>query len=335
VDSWLVYNLTSGKVHATDHTNASRTALLNLNTLDWDDDLLNLFGIPRSAMPQIFSSGDSFGLCSAIPALDGVPIVSAIGDSHAALVGHGCFRPGTIKATYGTGSSLMALTSGLVKESNELARTIAWSMKDYPHFALEGNIAMTGSAVQWVGDFLGLENPTEDTVALADTVSDAAGLIFVPGMVGLGAPYWDYSARGMVSNLERSHTAAHLARASIDAIAYQVADVFFAMEKTADIELPALFADGAATRNNTLMQLQADLLLRPVHRSNNEELSAVGAARLGGVTLGWWDSVDDFEDPLESVQTFLPQMTAQERNRRYHSWRHAVRRVRLSEVEIS
>jgi glycerol kinase len=335
VDSWLIYNLTSGKVHATDHTNASRTALLNLSTLDWDDDLLNLFSIPRLAMPQIFSSSGSFGVCSGIPALDGVPIVSTIGDSHAALVGQRCFRPGTIKATYGTGSSLMAVTSALVKESDTLARTIAWSIKDYPHFALEGNIAMTGSAVRWVGDFLGLANPTEDAVALADTVSDAAGVIFVPAMVGLGAPYWDYSARGMVSNLERSHTAAHLARASIDAIAYQVADVFFAMEKATNIELPALFADGAATRNNTLMQSQADLLFRPVHRSNNEELSALGAARLGGVTLGWWGSVDDFEGPLESVQTFMPELTVQERNRRYDSWRHAVRRVRLSEVDVS
>jgi len=335
VDSWLVYNLTQGKVHATDHTNASRTALLSLNTLDWDDDLLDLFGIPRPAMPQIRSSSGLFGLCSAIPELNGVPIVSAIGDSHAAVLGHGHFSPGTIKATYGTGSSLMALTSGLVAESDALARTIAWSVNDCPHFALEGNIAMTGSAVQWVGTFLGLSNPTEAAVALADTVPDAGGVIFVPAMVGLGAPYWDYRARGMIANLERSHTAAHLARAAIEAIAYQVADVFYAMEQTTGMELPALFTDGAASRNSGLMQLQADLLLRPIYRSNNEELSALGAALLGGVALGWWDSVEDFGELATSVQTFMPRLTVQERDRRYDSWRHAVGRVRSNEVVVS
>jgi glycerol kinase len=336
IDSWIVYNLTRGEVHATDHSNASRTALLNLNTLTWDEDLLNFFGIPLSAMPAILPSKGLLGHCTAFPDLAGIPIVSAIGDSHAALVGHGRYEPGVTKATYGTGSSLMTLTSGLPPETGKLARTIAWSAEpNRVQCALEGNISMTGSAVQWVGEFLGLPKPVEDAVALAETVADAGGVIFVPAMVGLGAPYWDHNARGTIANLERFHTAAHLARAAVDAIAYQVADVFFAMEASVSVHLPAILVDGGASRNDALMQMQADLLQRPVYRSDDEELSALGAAWLGGMTLGWWKSFDDLTPLSKHARTFEPKWPAKKRDRMYSGWQQAVGRARLVDEELA
>jgi glycerol kinase len=329
VDAWLLYNLTGGKAHATDHTNASRTALLSLATLNWDLVLSDLFGIPLAALPAVCPSSGNFGTCAAIPELAGVPIVAMIGDSHAALVGHGRYQPGTVKATYGTGSSLMMLTPELVTEAKQLARTVAWSTEGDAHFALEGNIAMSGAAVQWVGEFLGLAHPIEDAVALAATAPDAAGLILVPAMVGLGAPYWDSAARGLVTNIERSHTAAHLARAALDAIAFQVADVLEAMEDAAHVKLPVLLADGGATRNDALMQMQADALGRPAHRSTQEDLSARGTALLGGLALGWWRSLDELAALPKSVQPFEPRRTQADRERMRDAWRLAVDRARL------
>ena len=329
VDSWLLYNLTEGKAHATDHTNASRTALLNLGTLEWDDALLNVFEVPRRALPEVRSSSGIFGACAAIPELDGVPIVAMIGDSHAALMGHSSYKPGTVKATYGTGSSLMMLTPSLSAEGKQLARTIAWSAADGARFALEGNIAMSGAAVQWVGEFLGLANPIHDAAVLAATVPDSAGLILVPAMVGLGAPHWDPGARGLLTNIERSHTAAHVARAAVDAIAFQVADVLDAMEDVAGVKLPILLADGGATRNSALMQFQADIVGRPVHCSEEEDLSARGAVLLGGLALGWWHTPDELAELPKTVRQFEPEMDSAERERLRDSWALAVRRTRL------
>jgi len=329
VDSWLCYNLTAGDVHATDHTNASRTALLSLESLSWNAELLEAFQIPIAALPEVRPSSGGFGNCAGIPELEGVPIVAMIGDSHAALAGHGCYLPGTVKATYGTGSSLMMLTPGLVAEAENLARTVAWSAADGAHFALEGNIAMSGAAVQWVGEFLGLAHPIEDAATLAMTVTDAGGLVFVPAMVGLGAPHWDSAARGLMTNVERSHTGAHLARAAIDAIALQVADVLEAMEEAAKVKLPVLLADGGATRNDTLMQMQADMIGRPVHRSQREDLSALGAAFLGGLALGWWRDAEELAALPQSTQKFEPRMDARERERLRGMWKLAVRRARL------
>jgi glycerol kinase len=329
VDAWLLYNLTGGRVHATDHTNASRTALLSLATLGWDPALCDLFGIPPAALPAVRPSSGNFGSCAAIPELAGVPIVAMIGDSHAALVGHGRYQPGTVKATYGTGSSLMMLTPGLVTEAKLLARTVAWSAAGGAHFALEGNIAMSGAAVQWVGEFLGLAHPIDDAAALAATVPDAAGLILVPAMVGLGAPYWDSAVRGIMTNVERTHTAAHLARAAIDAIAFQVADVLEAMEDAARVKLPVLLADGGATRNDSLMQMQADVLDRPVDRSTQEDLSARGAALLGGLALGWWRSLDELAALPKSAQTFAPRRSPADREQLRGAWRLAIERARL------
>ena len=329
VDSWLLYNLTAGETHATDHTNASRTALLNLANFEWHQALLNLFQIPQRALPELRRSSGGFGKCTAIPELAGVPVVATIGDSHAALVGHGQYAAGTVKATYGTGSSLMMLTPGLVPEGLGLARTVAWSAADGAHFALEGNIAMSGAAVQWVGEFLGLPRPIEEAAALANTVPDAAGLILVPAMVGLGAPHWDAAARGVACNMERSHTAAHLAHAAVDAIAFQVADVLEAMEDAAGVKLPVLLADGGAARNDALMQKQANILGRPVHRCTEGDLSARGAAMLGGLALGWWRSLEELAALPKSAQVFEPQMRAADRERLRDAWRLAVRRARL------
>jgi glycerol kinase len=331
VDSWLLYKLSGGRAHATDHTNASRTALLSLSALGWDDALLSIFDIPRSALPEVKPSSGIFAECTAIPGLAGVPVASMIGDSHAALAGHGCYEAGTVKATYGTGSSLMMLTPELVVETRLLARTVAWSARGDVRFALEGNIAMSGAAVQWVGEFLGLAHPAEDAAALAETVPDAAGMMLVPAMVGLGAPHWDSSARGLVANLERSHSAAHLARAAVDAIAFQVADVLEAMEAAAGVDLPVLLADGGATRNSALMQMQADILGRPVHRSTQEDLSARGAAMLAGMALGWWKSPAQLAALPKDAEDFEPRMSAARRDELRDCWRLAVRRARLRE----
>lgn len=329
VDAWLLYNLTDGRAHATDFTNASRVALLNLETLDWDNELLKLFGVPRRALPKLAASSSMFGECTALPELAGVPIVSMIGDSHAAVVGHGCYEPGAVKATYGTGSSLMMLTPGLTAEVKNLARTIAWSLPGKTQFALEGNIAMSGAAVHWVGEFLGLANPAEGAAALAETVPDAGGVVLVPAMVGLGAPYWDSTARGLIANLERAHTGAHLARASLDAIAMQVADVLAAMESAAGVRLPVLLADGGATRNRTLMQTQADVLNRRVQRSAQEELSARGAALLGGLALGWWHSMEEIASLPSENEYFEPKMDETHRAHLRQRWGLAIARARM------
>jgi glycerol kinase len=325
VDSWLLFKLTNGRLHMTDTTNASRTGLLDLRLLQWSPELTKLFAIPLASLATIVSSSQYCGTIQSIPELTGVPIVAAIGDSHGALAGHGSFGSGTVKATYGTGSSLMTLTETLVDDTPQLARTVAWSIGERTQFALEGNIFMSGSALQWVGEFLGLEQPAEDAAKLAETVTDSAGVYFVPAMVGLGAPYWDAAARGIVCGLGRVHTAAHLARAAIEAICYQVSDVLLAMERSMNIQVQELQADGGATRNRSLMQSQADILGRPVVRACDEELSALGAAYLGGIALGWWTSMQSVSKLARTSETFSPSMPQTTRDLRYREWQEAVR----------
>jgi len=325
VDSWLLYHLTGGTHHVCDHSNAARTQLLNLHTSIWDPDLLAIFGIPIAALPTLHASTGRFADCT-LPGLAGIPILAALGDSHAALAGHGSTAPGTIKATYGTGSSLMTLTSGLTSNpASQLSQTIAWSTACCTNYALEGNINMTGSAIQWLGEFLALANPVEDAVALAASVPDSGGVHFIPAMSGLGAPHWDSAARGTIAGLTRTSTRAHLARAAVDCIAFQVRDVFDAMQHESGIALPALHADGGATRNDALMQFQAGILGRPVHRSTTEDLSALGAARLAGLALGWWPSLESLS---HATTTFTPQMSGSEREARYSAWQHAVQQAR-------
>ncbi|HET7102590.1 MAG TPA: FGGY family carbohydrate kinase [Terracidiphilus sp.] len=328
VDSWLIYRLTGGAAHATDITNASRTGLLGLSDCSWDPELLAMFGIPLESLPSLKPSSGYFGACTKVPGLEQAPICAAIGDSHAALFGHGQFTPGTVKATYGTGSSLMAITSTLAGETSSLARTIAWSALGTIQYALEGNIAMTGSAVQWLGEFLGFDEPSKSIVELSSRVADAAGVYFVPAMAGLGAPYWDADARGAITGLDRSHTRAHLARAALDAIAYQVADVLFEVESVSGLKSKELLADGGATRNSNLMQFQAHIVNRPVLRSRTEELSAVGAAWLAGLELKWWKSLAEIEALREECDRFNPGMTEDTRKKLYTGWQSAVASAR-------
>lgn len=333
VDSWLLFNLTGGRVHATDLTNASRVALLNLECLDWDEDLLRLFGILRESLPALHASSSVFGECSVIQELAGVPVVAVIGDSHGALVGHGLYEPGTVKATYGTGSSLMMLTAELPNAQKSLSRTIAWSLPGKVQYALEGNIAMSGAALHWVGDFLGLPHPAEDAAALAETVTSSAGMVLIPAMVGLGAPHWDPAARGLIANIERTHTGAHLARAALEAIAMQVADVLEAMEATAGSGEPVLLADGGATKNQTLMQTQANFLKRRVRRSAETELSARGAAVLGGLTIGWWRDMGAIASLPADGDWFVPELGEAERGILRRQWCAAVAQTRLHTSE--
>jgi len=329
VDTWLVHKLTGGRAHTTDLTNASRTGLLHLAELQWDSEILNLFGIPLDALPELQSSSHLFGYCEALTELAGVPIMSAIGDSHAAMFGHARYAPGTVKATYGTGSSLMALTPVLADDTSMLARTIAWSIAGSTQYAVEGNIPMTGSAIQWLGEFFGFTNPTNDLVNLASTVENSAGVFFVPAMVGLGAPYWDSEARGAISGLGRHHTSAHLARAALESIAFQIADVFFTMEAVSDLRFNELRTDGGATRNASLMQFQADILGRPVLRALNEELSAIGAAWLSGIALGWWKSPSDLEPLASASDRFEPALDPAKRELLHKGWKEAVLGVRV------
>jgi glycerol kinase len=328
IDSWLIWNLTGGKIFACDASNASRTQLFNLQIGDWDSGLLQLFGVPRVALPKIKDSSGLFGECSGIAGLEGVPILSAMGDSHAALAGHGAYAPGTVKATYGTGSSVMTLLPKFRLPQSGVATTVAWQLHGQPRFALEGNISMTGSAVQWVGEFLGMPDPVSDTVNLAATVEDSAGVYFVPAMVGLGAPYWDTEARGVLMGLGRSSRAAHMARAAIEAIAFQIRDVFDVMESEAGCALPVLYADGGGTRNDWLMQFQTDMLGRPVLRSQQEELSALGAAWMAGLALGWWQSPIELENLRGNSTQFVPKMVDTQREQHYAAWKDAVARTR-------
>lgn len=328
VDSWVLWNLTGGAVHACDMTNASRTQLFNIRRLAWEDELLEIFGIPAAALPEVKPSSAIYGECVRLGNLPaGAPIASLIGDSHAALFGHAAFRPGSVKATYGTGSSLMTLTGAPVDSAGGLSTTIAWARGQAAEYALEGNISVTGGAVQWFGEFLGRAEPAASVAALAEEVPDTGGVYFVPAFVGLGAPHWNDGARGLITGLTRGIRAAHVARAALEAIAYQVRDVFDLMEAESGRELPALLADGGASQNDTLMQFQADILGRPVVRSSSAELSAVGAAWLAGLASGVWTSLEELENLPRPVRRFEPRMPASQRNILYEGWRRAVARA--------
>jgi glycerol kinase len=330
VDSWVLWNLTGGRVHACDATNASRTQLLNLRGLDWDDELLGIFGVPRQALPRVRRSSEMFGESAAFGRLPAeVPIASLIGDSHAALFGHAAFRPGSVKATYGTGSSLMTLTESPVFSSRGLSTTIAWWRDQTAAYALEGNIFMTGGAVQWLGEFLRLADPAPDAAALAREAPDAGGVYVIPAFAGLGAPHWDAATRGLIAGLTRGTTASQVARATLESIAFQVRDVFDAMQQDVPVDLPELMADGGASQNDSLMQFQADILGRPVVRNLSTDLSAIGAAWLAGLAVGLWQSQEELEALRRSEDRFEPHMPESERQARCAGWGEAVARAML------
>ena len=323
VDTWLCWNLTGG-VHATDHSNASRTQLFNTETLDWDEDLARIFTVPLTMLPAVRASDSAFGTVTrdACALAAGTPIHAIIGDSHAALFGHGVRAPGTVKATYGTGSSLMTLTNGRVASRNGLSSTIAWSTSSGGvTYALEGNISVSGQAASFMADILGVDDAA-GIADMAQTVPDSNGVVFVPALIGLGAPYWDPEARGMIAGLSLGTKPAHLARAAVEAIAFQVADVFAAMEVDLGGPLARLLADGGATRNDMLMQFQADIIDRPLLRSDLPEVSAAGAAMLAANGLGRRRSNSQMQQ-----RKFRPAMNAERRAAFRQAWRTAVGQV--------
>ena len=328
MDSWLLWNFTGGTVHACDVTNASRTQLFNLQTLTWDETLLGIFDIPAAALPEIRLSSAYYGTTTALPGIPaGLPIGSLIGDSHAALYGHAGFQPGAIKATYGTGSSLMTPTSTQVFSQRGLSSSIAWGYQQV-RYALEGNIYVTGSAVQWLSNFLGLGAP-EKVEALAAQCNDTGGVYFVPALAGLGAPYWKDSARGLITGLTRGSTAAQVARATQESIAYQVRDVYETMQDEAGMPLQVLLVDGGPTRNQALMQFQADILGVPVLRSLASDVSALGAAYLAGLTVGVWASEAEIAALSRPHVRYEPAMDDAQRERLVAGWTDAIGRVLL------
>jgi glycerol kinase len=325
VDSWLLWNLTGGAGHATDHSNASRTQLMNLETLAWDPEMARLFDVPLAVLPEILPSDGLFGETAAgrtaLPA--GVPIHAVMGDSHAALYGHGIDGPGRIKATCGTGSSLMTVTDARVWSAHGLSSTIAWSRESGALHALEGNISVSGHTAAFVTRLLGLADEAALT-DLATSVPDSGGVCVVPALAGLGAPHWNDEARGLISGLDLGTTPAHLARAALEAIALQIHDVFMAMEADLHATLPELNVDGGASRNDVLMQLLADLIDRPVRRTDAAEVSALGAARLAARGLGFDLAASDGEG-----RVFTPAMPAVVREEILARWREALRRAML------
>lgn len=330
VDSWVLWNLTGGRggrtrpQHVCDVSNASRTQLLNLARAEWDDELLALFEIPRVALPDIRPSSFYFGETESFGALPaGTPIAALIGDSHAALYGHAGFQPGAVKATYGTGSSLLTPIGHPILSEHGISTTIAWA-RERVTYALEGNISSTGAAVQWLGQILGWQDNGLEIEQLARQVGDTDGIYFVPAFVGLGAPYWVEAARGLITGITRGTTAAHLARATLEAIAFQIRDVFDAMEADTAARLEILYADGGASQNDFLMQFQADILARPVRRNRSADVSALGAAYLAGLAVGVWKSEEEIAALPRPVDVFEPRMTEQERSDRYCGWQRAV-----------
>lgn len=329
VDSWMLWNLTGGARHACDYTNASRTQLFDIHRLSWDAELLELFSIPCAALPEPRPSSHIFGETTGVPGRvpAGVPIAAMAGDSHAALFGHAIFAPGAVKATYGTGSSLMTVTDAPVLSTHGISTTVAWSAAGQTRYALEGNIAATGAAVEWMGEFLGLVDGAQGVAKLAASVPDSAGVYLVPAFTGLGAPHWKDAARGLLCGLTRGASAAHAARAAIECIAYQVRDVFDAMAGDAGRALPQLLADGGATRNDLLMQFQADILGRPVLASTTPEVSALGAAWLAGLAAGVWRSLEELDALPREERRFEPSMKESQRDALYSGWREAVARA--------
>ncbi|GLY95276.1 glycerol kinase GlpK [Actinoplanes sp. NBRC 103695] len=336
-DSWLVWNLTGGN-HVTDVTNASRTMLMNLETLDWDDELLSFFNIPRSMLPEIRPSSDpnTYGATLDNGPLGGdVPLTGILGDQQAAMVGQVCFAPGEAKNTYGTGN-FMLLNTGteLVRSNNGLLTTVCYKFGDAaPVYALEGSIAVTGSAVQWLRDQLHIINDAAQSERLASSVPDNGGVYFVPAFSGLFAPYWRSDARGAIVGLSRFNTDAHIARATLEAICYQSRDVVDAMAQDSGVTLDVLKVDGGITVNNLCMQIQSDVVGVPVSRPVVAETTALGAAYAAGLAVGFWKNTDELRENWNESQRWLPTWSEEQREEGYGKWKKAVERT-LNWVDV-
>ena len=328
VETWLIWLLTGGRVHVTDYSNASRTMLFNINTLDWDEELLDLMDIPRSMLPTPVPSSQVYGETD--PGFFGrsIPIAGAAGDQQAALFGQACFTPGQAKNTYGTGCFLLMNTGDKpVFSSSGLVTTVAWGLGNRVSYALEGSIFVAGAAIQWLRDEMRLIDSAADSEYHAGKVADTAGCYVVPAFTGLGAPYWDQYARGAIVGLTRGVNKNHIIRATLESIAYQVSDVLEAMRADSGIALTSLKVDGGASSNNVLMQLQADILQVTVHRPVCVETTALGAAYLAGLAVGYWSSQEEIARNWAVDRTFLPAITTQERDKKLQGWKRAVTRA--------
>ena len=326
VDSWLVWQLTRGEVHVTDVTNASRTMLFNINTLEWDKELLELLDIPLSMMPAVKSSSEVYGHTKTTIFAHEVPIAGIAGDQQAALFGQMCTDPGAVKNTYGTGCFLLMNTGTKpILSRNNLLTTIAWKIGNTVNYALEGSIFVGGSVVQWLRDGLGIIRSSSEIEALAATVPDNGGVYFVPALTGMGAPYWDQYAHGVICGITRGTTAAHIARAALEGIAFQTMDIVRAMEKDAGVPLAELKVDGGASRNNLMMQFQADILGANVVRPVVTETTAMGAAYLAGLAVGYWESLDEIKAQWQVERSFQP--TGADMTPAKEGWADAINRT--------
>ena len=327
VDSWLIWNLTGGKVHATDYSNASRTMLFNINTLEWDNELLSLFGIPRSMLPEALPSSHLFGYTESGILGASLPIGGVAGDQQAALFGQCCFNAGELKNTYGTGAFLLMHTGEQpYMTENGLITTIAWGIGDKVYYALEGSVFACGAAIQWLRDGLKLIESAQDSEYYAKKVPDSGGVIVVPAFAGLGAPWWDPYARGMIIGLTRATGKYHIIRATLESMAYQTSDVIDLMEKSTDIKINGLKVDGGASANGLLMQFQADILGVDIERPVCVETTALGAAYLCGLALGVYESLDDIKKNRSTDVVFHPEKSQDWRESKVKEWRRAVSR---------
>lgn len=329
IDSFLLWRLSGGRLHVTDISNASRTLLFNIHTRDWDDELLELLDVPRRMLPEVRGNSEVYGETD--PSLFGrpIPLASAVGDQQAALFGQACFEPGSAKNTYGTGGFLLMNTGTRPSDSSHgLLTTVAWKRNDEVTYALEGAIFVAGAVVQWLRDGLKIIKSSSDVERLMQQATDSDGVLFVPAFVGLGAPYWDQYARGLIIGLTRNTSDAHIARAAVESMAYQTRDVLDAMQQDAGVRLSSLKVDGGATANNLLLAFQADILGVPVRRPEVKETTALGAAYLAGLAVGYWNDLDDVRRNWVLDREFAPGIDAATRERLYQRWTRAVERAR-------
>ncbi|MGL5979386.1 MAG: glycerol kinase GlpK [Phocaeicola sp.] len=328
VDTWLIWRLTRGEVHVTDVSNASRTMLYNIYDLKWDDELLELFDIPASMLPEVKSSSEVYGHTTTTIFAHKVPIAGIAGDQQSALFGQMCVEPGSIKNTYGTGCFLL-MNSGTkpISSKNHLITTIAWKIGDTVNYALEGSVFVGGSVVQWLRDGLGIIKSSSEVEELAASVEDTHGVYFVPALTGLGAPHWDQHCRGAIYGISRGTTTAHIARAALEGIAFQTMDIVEAMQKDSGIPLKELKVDGGASQNNLLMQMQANILDTTVIRPKVTEITALGAAYLAGLAVGYWGSIDEIQQQWKEDARFSPNEDKQLMNEAKEQWEDAVKRT--------
>lgn len=326
IDCWLSWKLTNGKVHVTDVSNASRTMLMNIETCEWDTDLLKLFDIPASVLPEIIPSSRVYAVSESVVKSANIPLAGIAGDQQAALFGQQCTSPGMVKNTYGTGCFMLMHTGDkIVHSANNLLTTVAWKINNRVEYAVEGSIFIGGAVVQWLRDGLHLIRSSADIEELASKVKDTDGVFMVPAFAGLGAPHWNQHARGAVFGLTRGTTKAHIARACLESIAYQTRDVLKAMESDAGLPIKELRVDGGATINNLLMQFQCDVLQVPVVRPEVYETTALGAAYLAGLGVGYWESIADIQQQWKAAKHFFPQHTADEMAPYIKGWNRAVK----------